>query len=145
MLKTPVIHPTIMEVLARSGHFAQVVIADGNLPVGAMTGPNSTTVHLNFRPGLLDALTVLEGILEVCPVQGAIVMEKPPEANAEIHDAYKSLLEDDVTWDVMERWAFYDKIRNPNTTLIIQTGEQRRFANLILTVGVVKMVEESGF
>lgn len=75
MLKTPVIHPTIMEVLARSGHFAQVVIADGNLPVGAMNGPNSTTVHLNFKPGLLDALTVLEGILEVCPIQGAIVME----------------------------------------------------------------------
>ncbi|WP_291965270.1 RbsD/FucU family protein [Maribacter sp.] len=144
MLKTPVIHPQIMEALGRSGHFAQVVIADGNLPVGAMTGPNSTTVHLNFRPGLLDALTVLEGILEVCPVQGAIVMEKPTEANAEIHDAYKKLL-GDVTWDEMERWAFYDKIRDQNTTLIIQTGEQRRFANLILTVGVVKMAEESGF
>lgn len=144
MLKTPIIHPTIMEALGRSGHFAQVVIADGNLPVGAMTGSNSTTVHLNFRPGLLDALTVLEGILEVCPVQGAIVMEKPAEANAEIHDAYKKLL-GDVTWDEMERWAFYDKIRDQNTTLIIQTGEQRRFANLILTVGVVKMAEESGF
>ncbi|MDO7136153.1 RbsD/FucU domain-containing protein [Algibacter lectus] len=144
MLKTPVIHPTIMEVLARSGHFAQVVIADGNLPVGAMTGPNSTTVHLNFKPGLLDAITVLEGILEVCPVQGAIVMEKPVEANAEIHDAYKKLL-GEVTWNEMERWTFYDKIRDPNTTLIIQTGEQRRFANLILTVGVVKMAEESNF
>ena len=144
MLKTPVIHPTIMEVLARSGHFAQVVIADGNLPVAAMTGPNSTTVHLNFRPGLLDALTVLEGILEVCPVQGAIVMEKPVEANAEIHDAFKKIL-GDVTWDTMERWAFYDKIREPATTLIIQTGEQRRFANLILTVGVVKMAEERNF
>jgi len=82
MLKTPVVHPTIMEVLTRSGHFAQVVIADGNLPVGAMTGPNSTTLHLNFKPELLDALTVLEGILEVCPIQGAIVMEKPIEANA---------------------------------------------------------------
>ena len=144
MLKTPVIHPTIMEVLARSGHFAQVVIADGNLPVGAMTGPNSTTVHLNFRPGLLDAITVLEGILEVCPVQGAIVMEKPAEASADIHLAYKNLL-GDVSWDEMERWAFYDKIREPATTLIIQTGEQRRFANLILTVGVVKMSEESNF
>ena len=144
MLKSPIIHPTIMEALGRSGHFAQVVIADGNLPVGAMSGPNSTTVHLNFKPGLLDALTVLEGILEVCPVQGAIVMEKPAEANAEIHDAYKKLL-GDVTWDEMERWAFYDKIRDQNTTLIIQTGEQRRFANLILTVGVVKMAEESGF
>ena len=144
MLKTPVIHPTIMEVLARSGHFAQVVIADGNLPVGAMNGPNSTTVHLNFKPGLLDALTVLEGILEVCPIQGAIVMEKPPEANAEIHLAYKELL-GDVSWSEMERWAFYDQIRDKTTALIIQTGEQRRFANLILTVGVVKMAEESSF
>lgn len=144
MLKTPVIHPTIMEALGRSGHFAQVVIADGNLPVGAMNGPNSTTVHLNFRPGLLDALTVLEGILEVCPIQGAIVMEKPVDANAGIHDAYKKLL-GDVTWETIERWAFYDKIRDQNTTLIIQTGEQRRFANIILTVGVVKMVEESSF
>lgn len=144
MLKTPVIHPTIMEALARSGHFAQVVIADGNLPVAAMTGPNSTTVHLNFRPGLLDALTVLEGILEVCPIQGAIVMEKPAKANAEIHNSYKNLL-GDVTWDEMERWAFYDKIRDSATTLIIQTGEQRRFANLILIVGVVKMAEEINF
>lgn len=144
MVKTPVIHPTIMEVLARSGHFAQVVIADGNLPVGAMNGPNSTTVHLNFKPGLLDALTVLEGILEVCPIQGAIVMEKPSEANAEIHLAYKELL-GDVSWSEMERWAFYDQIRDKTTTLIIQTGEQRRFANLILTVGVVKMAEESSF
>ncbi|WP_298497048.1 RbsD/FucU family protein [uncultured Algibacter sp.] len=144
MLKTKIIHPTIMEALGRSGHFAQVVIADGNLPVGAMTGPNSTTVHLNFRPGLLDALTVLEGILEVCPIQGAIVMEKPAEANAFIHNAYKILL-GDVTWDEIERWAFYDKIRESATTLIIQTGEQRRFANLILTVGVVKMAEESDF
>jgi L-fucose mutarotase len=144
MLKTAVIHPTIMETLARSGHFAQVVIADGNLPVAAMTGPNSTTVHLNFRPGLLDALTVLEGLLEVCPFQGAIVMEKPPQADAEIHDAYQALL-GEVTWDTMERWAFYEKIRAPATTLIIQTGEQRRFANLILTVGVVKMAEESNF
>jgi len=112
-----------MEALARSGHFAQVVIADGNLPVGAMNGPNSVTVHLNFRPGLLDALTVLEGILEVCPAQGAIVMEKPKEANAEIHESYKKLL-GDVTWEEMERWAFYDQVRDQNTTLIIQTGEQ---------------------
>ncbi|MDA8975103.1 RbsD/FucU family protein [Akkermansiaceae bacterium] len=144
MLKTAVIHPQIMEALGRSGHFAQIVIADGNLPVGAMTGPNSTTVHLNFKPGLLDAVTVLEGILEVCPIQGATVMEKPAEANAEIHETYKKIL-GDITWDEMERWAFYDQIRDQATTLIIQTGEQRRFANLILSVGVVKMAEESGF
>ena len=144
MLKTPVIHPEILEALGRSGHFAQVVIADGNLPVGAMKGPNSTTVHLNFRPGLLDAVQVLAGILTVCPIQGATVMQKPAEASAAIHNTYKELL-GKVTWEEMERWAFYDQIRNPATTLIIATGEQRRFANLILSVGVVKMDEESGF
>ena len=57
MLKTPIIHPTIMEALGRSGHFAQVVIADGNLPVGAMTGSNSTTVHLNFRSWIVRCVT----------------------------------------------------------------------------------------
>ncbi|MBQ4832056.1 RbsD/FucU family protein [Pseudoalteromonas sp. MMG010] len=144
MLKTEVIHPTILEALGRSGHFSQVVIADGNLPVGAMTGPNSTTVHLNFRPGMLDAISVLEGILAVCPIQGATVMKKPAAASAEIHDAYKSLL-GEVSWDEMERWEFYDKIKDSATVLIIQTGEQRRFANLILTVGVVKMAQESNF
>jgi len=77
-------------------------------------------------------------------IQGAIVMEKPPEANAEINHSFKKLL-GDVTWNELERWAFYDKIKEPATTLIIQTGEQRRFANLILTVGVVKMAEESDF
>lgn len=144
MLKTAIIHPTILEALGRSGHFSQIVIADGNFPVGSMKGPNSTTVHLNFQPGMLDALTVLKGILEVCPIQGAIVMEKPAEANAEIHNNYKALL-GDATWGTMERWSFYDKIRDPTTTLLIQTGEKRRFANIILTVGVVKMSEENGF
>lgn len=144
MLKTPIIHPPILKALGQSGHLAQVVIADGNLPVGAMQGPNAKLVHLNFRPGILNALQVLDGILEVCPVQGATVMQKPPEANAEIHDEYRARL-GNVTWDELERYAFYDKIRDQATTLLIATGEQRRFANLILTIGVVTMAEESHF
>ena len=144
MLKTPVIHPQILEALAKSGHFAQVLIADGNLPVGALAGPNATVVHLNFRPGVLDSVQVLEGILEICPIQGATVMQKPAEADAAIHETYKGLL-GDVEWNEMERWAFYDKIREPATTLVIATGEQRRFANLLLTVGVVKLESERNF
>ncbi|GAB3476810.1 RbsD/FucU family protein [Marinomonas epiphytica] len=144
MLTTPIIHPSILEALAKSGHYAQVVIADANLAAGAMQGPNATTVFLNFRPGLLDAVTVLEGLLEICPVQSATLMEKPAQANAEIHQTYQALMPD-IEWNELERWDFYDKIRDPATTLIIQTGEQRRFANIILTVGVVKMAEENHF
>jgi len=63
-----------MEVLARSGHFAQVVIADGNLPVGAMNGPSSTTIHLNFRPELLDALIVLRRFANLILIVGVVKM-----------------------------------------------------------------------
>jgi len=144
MLTTPVIHPQILEALARSGHFAQVMIADGNLPVGAMKGPNASIVYLNFQPGLLSTVQVLKGVLSVCPIQGATVMQKPAEADASIHEEYRELL-GPVEWNELERWAFYDKIREPSTTLVIATGEQRRFANLLLTVGVVKMASESNF
>jgi len=145
MLKTTIIHPQILEALGRSGHFAQIVIADGNFPFGAMAGPNATSVYLNFRPGLLDAEQVLEGLLEIVNIQGAIVMEPPPDFQPGIHRRYRELLGSDVGWETMERWSFYDQIRLPQTTLLIATGEQRRFANLILTVGVVKLPEERGF
>ena len=46
---------------------------------------------LTFKPSLLGAITVLEGILEVCFDHGAIVIEKPAEESAEIHDSYKKL------------------------------------------------------
>lgn len=145
MLKTPVIHPQILDALGRSGHFAQIVIADGNFPFGAMTGPNASLVFLNFRPGLLNAEQVLEGLLEVVNIQGAKVMQPPAEVQPEIHGIYRKMLGPDVAWETGERWAFYDQIRSPQTTLLIATGEQRRFANLLLTVGVVKLPEESGF
>ena len=145
MLKTSVIHPTILEALGRSGHFSQIVIADGNFPFGAMQGPNATTVFLNFRPGMLNALEVLDGVLEMVNIQSATVMQPPSDFEPEIHQLYRDKLGTEIEWSEMERWPFYDAIRSPQTTLLIATGEQRRFANLLLTVGVVKLPEESGF
>jgi L-fucose mutarotase len=43
----------------------------------------------------------------------------------------------------MERWAFYEKIASPRTMLMIATGEQRRFANLLLEIGEVKLASEN--
>ena len=36
MLKHQLIHPKISEVLARAGHHAKVLIADGNYPAGGL-------------------------------------------------------------------------------------------------------------
>ena len=143
MLKTRLIHPDILAALAASGHFSQVLIADGNFPVAGNRGPNARLVHLNLAPGLLDAVTVLDVLLEAAPFQAATVMEPPPDFDPPIHAMYREKLGADVAWARMERWAFYERIASPRTTLMIATGEQRRFANLLLEVGVVKLVAEN--
>jgi L-fucose mutarotase len=143
MLKTRLLHPEILAALAASGHFSQVLIADGNFPVAGNRGPNARIVHLNLAPGSLDALTVLDVLLDAVPVQAATVMEVPAAFKAPIHELYQEKLGADVAWTQMERWAFYEKIASPRTTLMIATGEQRRFANLLLELGVVKLAAES--
>lgn len=143
MLKTQLIHPDILAALAASGHFSQVLIADGNFPVAGNRGPNARIVHLNLAPGVLDAATVLDVLLEAVPVQAATVMEPPADFQPPIHELYRQKLGAAVTWTQMERWAFYEKIASPRTTLMIATGEQRRFANLLLEIGVVKLAAES--
>lgn len=143
MIKGPLIHPEILERLAKSGHFSQVLIADGNYPVATGTNPLSKKVYLNLKPGLLSCLQVLEVILEAIPVQEANVMTPPADYTPDIFSDYQELLGADVEWEEIERWAFYEKIKSTNTSLVIATGEQRRFANLLLTVGVVKLESEN--
>ncbi len=143
MLKSRLIHPEILAALAGSGHYSQVLIADGNFPVAGSRGPSAKVVHLNLMPGTVDALTVLEAVLSAVPVQGATVMEPPADYTPPLFAAYREKLGAGVAWTQMERWAFYEKIMSPRTTLIIATGEQRRFANLLLELGVVKLAEES--
>ena len=36
----------------------------------------------------------------------------------------------------IEKWAFYEAVRTPDYVLTIQTADQQRFANLLLSVGV---------
>ncbi|MBP6863920.1 MAG: RbsD/FucU family protein [Candidatus Didemnitutus sp.] len=143
MLKTRLIHPEILAALAASGHFSQVFIADGNFPVAGNRGPNARVVHLNLMPGTVDALTVLDAVLTAVPVQAATVMEPPADFTPPLFALYREKLGANVAWNQMERWAFYEKIASPRTTLMIATGEQRRFANLLLEVGVVRLAQES--
>ena len=143
MLTSELIHPEILSALARSGHFSQILIADGNFPMGGNRGANASQVFLNLQPGLLDSVTVLKSLLSVTPFQAATVMQPPADFQPDIHDEFKALLGEDVEWRESERWGFYEKVADPRTTLMIATGEQRRFANLLLEVGVVKLKSES--
>lgn len=139
MLKTKLLHPEILRVLGSSGHFSQVLIADGNYPFVSRSGPNATTVYLNLMPGIPKTTDVLEALLEVIPVQEATVMQIPNGEHAPVHDAYRKMLPGGIEIKDLERYAFYEAACSPLTSLVVATGETRRFANLLLTVGVVKL------
>ena len=42
----------------------------------------------------------------------------------------------DVELEPIEKWAFYKAVSTPDHVLTIQTADQQRFANLLLSVGV---------
>lgn len=139
MLKTRLLHPEILRVLGSSGHFSQVLIADGNYPFASRSGPNATVVYLNLTPGIPKATDVLDVLLDMIPVQEAAVMALPEGVAAPIQDDYRRRLPAGIEMKSLERYAFYDAVCSPFTTLVIATAETRRFANLLLTVGVVKL------
>ncbi len=132
-----------MEALASSGHFSQVLIADGNYPVATCSNPLSKKVFLNLAPGVLNCTQVLAAIIDAVPIQEVTVMMPPENYKPVIYDEYLTMFDKSVAWKSMERWSFYEKIKSADTSLIIATGEQRRFANLLLAIGVVKLPEKS--
>jgi len=146
MLKTTLLHPQINEALARAGHGSKVLIADGNYPASTSLGPNATLVSLNLSPGLVNGRQVLGALCSAIPVEAAAVMEtlkEGPYAMAEdppIWAEYRAILGDngfDGELDPIERFAFYEATAQPEVALVIQTAEQRIYANLLLTIGVV--------
>jgi L-fucose mutarotase len=58
-----------------------------------------------------------------------------------IWNEFRQLLHDggaDLELEKVERFAFYDAAGTKDVCLTIATGDQRIYANLMLTVGVVK-------
>lgn len=132
---TPVIHPELLSALARAGHGSRVLIADGNYPVATAARPGAPVVFLNVRPGLLDALTVLDAVRDLVPVEAAAVMA-PDGPDPDIFDGFAAVLPG-VELARLGRSAFYEAARGDDLALVIATGEVRLFGNLLVTIGVV--------
>ncbi len=136
MLKTKLLHPEILAALGRAGHGSRVLIADGNYPFVTGSSPNTTRVYLNLAPGLVGVTDVLRVLVETIPMEAANVMQ-PPEGKAPIFAEFQEILPAGLELQPLERFAFYDAVRDRNTALVIATGEQRVYANILLTIGVV--------
>lgn len=130
MRKSGCIHPEILGALARCGHGDTVLIADGNYPLESRQ-PESERVFLGLRAGSPEATEVLSVLLGEINVEGAAVMRPEGGERPEIFDRFAALLGFEPEQE--DRYPFYT--RAAGAKLAILTGEQRLYANILLTVG----------
>ena len=145
VLKHQLIHPQINAILGRAGHHAKILIADGNYPASSKKGPHAEMVSLNLSPGVVTCTQVLAALLVGHPHRGRqhddaettgpyALHEDPP-----VWEDFRKALADAGTGlklQPIEKWEFYKAVETPDHVLTIQTADQQRFANLLLTVGV---------
>ena len=136
MLKYRLLHPEILAALGTAGHGSQVLIADGNYPFVTGASPAARHVYLNLAPGLLSATDVLAVLVEAIPVEAAHVMVPASGEEPPVFEEFRALLPG-IELESLGRFEFYDAARGPNLALVIATGEQRIYANVLLTIGVV--------
>ena len=144
MLLHTLIHPEISAALARAGHHAKVLIADGNYPASSKKGPNATVVCLNLMPGVVTCTQALQALLAAAPWEAVNTMmyERTGPygltADPPVWTEYRQALaaaKSPLQLEPIEKWAFYDAVATVDHVLTIQTAEQQGFANLLLTMG----------
>ncbi len=144
MLKHQLIHPKINEVLARAGHHAKILIADGNYPVSTKKGPNAELVCLNLSPGVVTTVQVLQALLSAVPIDHVNTMGiplddpyaqkgEPPVWNEFRRQIKAAKLK--LKLEPIQKWDFYKQVESVDHVLTIQTADQTLWANLLLTMG----------
>jgi L-fucose mutarotase len=136
MLKTRLLHPEILRALGQAGHGAQVLIADGNYPLLTRSSGDAHRVFLNLAPGLVTVTDVLQVLAGAIPIEAAHVMGPDSGEEPGIFAEFRQLLPE-TPLQRLGRFQFYDMAHGPDLALAIATGEQRIYANLLLTIGVV--------
>ena len=143
MLKTTLLHPDILRVIARGGHHSKILITDGNYPAVNKMGPNAELVCLQLMPGVPTVAQVLEAILSVVNIDILNTMGIPAD------DPYAKFGEPPAwpefrrlatasgvtTIEPISKWDFYKAVESPDHILTIQTADQALWANVLLTVG----------
>ncbi|MFL2870428.1 MAG: RbsD/FucU family protein [Pirellulaceae bacterium] len=145
MLKHQLIHPKINEVLGRAGHHGKILIADGNYPCSSTLGPNAELVSLNLSPGLVTCTQVLQALVTAIPIEAANTMNYETtgpyalDGDPPVWNEYREVFASanvGVELEPIEKWDFYKAVDTPDHVLTIQTADQQRFANLLLSIGV---------
>ena len=138
----PLLNAQVLHVLASMGHGDSLVICDANFPASSLANETVCKAPIQLS---VDALTVLEAVLTVFPIDtfdliippvaGMAVVGKPDEVPPIIAEAKSILAKSDTAITLIERHAFYDLAKQAYA--VIRTCEMRHYGNFIIRKGVV--------
>ena len=127
----------ILKALCDMGHGDELVIADANFPA------EEVARRLIRVPGI-DGVRMTQAVLSVFPLDTYV---QTPACVMDLTEGDKAKgMQEPVLWPMyarcvgadlgkIERYEFYERTRR--AFLVIQTGEERQYGNLLLTKGVV--------
>ena len=94
-------------------------------------------MFLNLAPDLLTVTDILKVIREYISVEKYMFMTPPDENEQPIHREFGELLGKNTAFQKLKRAEFYSEASSDDVCLAIASGETRRFANILLVIGVV--------
>src|SRR5436190_1548317 len=112
----PILSPDLLQAMASMGHGDTIVIADGNFPA-------ATVANRLYRLPGIPAARVLEAVMSLLPLDTFV--EKPvavmqvvgdpgavPAPVKEFQAVMARMVDRAVTFEVVERYAFYERARS---------------------------------
>ncbi len=132
------ISPELLKILCEMGHGDELVIADANFP-------SVTNGQRVVRADGISGTAMLEAILQLIPLdtyapENMMLMQTSNgDSTPTIWAEYEKIannLDSNVREAQIERYAFYERARK--AFVVIATGEEAIYANIILKKGVIK-------
>jgi L-fucose mutarotase len=141
-----ILSPELIKALCEMGHGDRILLADANYPgesAARRCGAQFIRADGVGVPALLEAILTLMP-LDSYTDEPAMVMDvdvRDKGMKIPIHDVYKEII---ARYDARgadtvvraERYAFYEKA--DQSCIIVQTGEEAIYANIVLQKGVIK-------
>lgn len=130
MKKHGILNRDIASVLAQMGHTDKLVIADCGLPV-----PDETPcIDLSIQLGIPCFTTVLQAVMADMEVESVTLANELTQYNEALYETIKESYEG-VPINYVSHEAFKRELKEAK--VIIRTGENTPFANIILQSGVI--------
>jgi L-fucose mutarotase len=135
---SPLFSPELLAALYRMGHGDEVVLADAHFPGDSVNDVVIRADGLKIAD-LLDAILPLfaldDYVADPLVMMACVPGDEPdPEVEADYQAAIARHAPDSPKIHFIERFAFYDRAKT--ASVVVLTGETRKYGNIILKKGV---------